>query len=244
MDRVQDTQQRCLVAVIACGILREACSIWFSLRPQTCFKTVCPQPLAKHKPHEQAGESGDASPIWPGFVLGPRCLTTTKHRPAVLRYLFFCKDHANENRPNTSPASTSSDSQLPPPLNTEAEWYKDDKYRVGLTGTDPFGCEDYRKILYATFPLSRTDLARLSNPAQRFFPHNSIRHMTPHMIAFADAKIRSMLKGEASRPKQASDEEITTMGEMVQGLQDGTLDSQYVVPRMSLEPFTPTGQML
>ncbi|DBA82158.1 TPA: hypothetical protein ACH3X1_007145 [Trebouxia sp. C0004] len=249
------------------------------------------------------------------------------------------EDHANENRPNSSPASTSSDSQLPPPLNTEAEWYKglgdddeaqykrqkllgqqrlcvliehtlhgqvqivelltklardgarnyrseaakltaaellihwsglnkpytsnnikdldkcydydvghamleDDKYRVGLTGTDPFGCEDYRKILYATFPLSRTDLARLSNPAQRFFPHNSIHHMTPHMIAFADAKIRSMLKGEASRPKQASDEEITTMGEMVQGLQDGTLDSQYVVPRMSLEPFTPAGQML
>ncbi|DBA87530.1 TPA: hypothetical protein ACH3X1_004559 [Trebouxia sp. C0004] len=72
---------------------------------------------------------------------------------------------------------------------------EDDKYKVGLTGTDPFGCEDYRKILYATFPLSRTDLARLSNPAQRFFPHNSIRHMTPHMIAFADAKIRSMLKG-------------------------------------------------
>ncbi|DBA98329.1 TPA: hypothetical protein ACH3X1_001246 [Trebouxia sp. C0004] len=66
---------------------------------------------------------------------------------------------------------------------------EDDKYRVGLTGTDPFGCEDYRKILYATFPLSRTDLARLSNPAQRFFPHNSIRHMTPHMIAFADAKV-------------------------------------------------------
>ncbi|DBA96936.1 TPA: hypothetical protein ACH3X1_001267 [Trebouxia sp. C0004] len=34
------------------------------------------------------------------------------------------EDHANENRPNSSPASTSSDSQLPPPLNTEAEWYK------------------------------------------------------------------------------------------------------------------------
>ena len=53
-----------------------------------------------------------------------------------------------------------------------------------------------------------------------------------------------MLKGEASRPKQASDEEITTMGEMVQGLQDGTLESQYVEARMSLEAFTPTGQMM
>ncbi|KAL0038399.1 hypothetical protein WJX77_005095 [Trebouxia sp. C0004] len=32
-----------------------------------------------------SGRKRDASPIWPGFVLGPRCLTTSKHRPAVLR---------------------------------------------------------------------------------------------------------------------------------------------------------------
>ena len=55
-----------------------------------------------------------------------------------------------------------------------------DKYGIRLTGADLFGCEDYRKILYATFPLSRAELARVSDPSQQFFPHNFIclMHLT------------------------------------------------------------------
>ncbi|KAL0019821.1 hypothetical protein WJX77_010116 [Trebouxia sp. C0004] len=61
----------------------------------------------------------------PSETQAPRTSGRKRGRIANLAWLRSgAEDHANENRPNTSPASTSSDSQLPPPLNTEAEWYK------------------------------------------------------------------------------------------------------------------------
>ena len=68
-----------------------------------------------------------------------------------------------------------------------------DRYKHGHSETDAFGGEDYRRILYAIFPLTKAELARVNDPAQRVLPYNYIRHMTPHMIAFADAKVLAQL---------------------------------------------------
>lgn len=66
----------------------------------------------------------------------------------------------------------------------------DDRYRTGDTD-DPFGCEDYRKILLASFPLNREQLQeRRSHPNPKP-AHDDIVHLTPHMIAFVDAKVHN-----------------------------------------------------
>lgn len=58
-------------------------------------------------------------------------------------------------------------------------------------------------------------------------------------------QVRSLLRGEASRPKHAgAEEELATMSEVVEGLQQGTLDSEFVHPRLAEEPFTPPAQMM
>ena len=67
----------------------------------------------------------------------------------------------------------------------------DDRYRTGGT-QDPFGCEDYRKILLASFPLNREQLQeRRSHPNPKP-AHDDIVHLTPHMIAFVDAKVHNL----------------------------------------------------
>lgn len=78
-----------------------------------------------------------------------------------------------------------------PYLHTPVFTVADDWYRTGGT-EDSFGCEDYRKILLASFPLNREQQQeRRSNPNPKP-AHDDIVHLTPHMIAFVDAKVHNL----------------------------------------------------
>ena len=65
----------------------------------------------------------------------------------------------------------------------------DDNYITGGSEEgprDPFGCATYRKIIYDTFPLSKARRNRQNPDVQ---PHEVIRHLTVHQVAYVDLKV-------------------------------------------------------
>ncbi|KAL0027845.1 hypothetical protein WJX77_010277 [Trebouxia sp. C0004] len=87
---------------------------------------------------------------------------------------------------------------------------EDDFYRVAGEGppeqADFFECQDLRKIFCAAFPLTQHQMS-----TRGIIPWNAnhkIDHLTAHQLAFVDVKVRSLLRGEASIPKMATEQEV------------------------------------
>ncbi|KAL0036897.1 hypothetical protein WJX77_004160 [Trebouxia sp. C0004] len=75
----------------------------------------------------------------------------------------------------------------------------------------------------------------------RWNAHNKIDHLTAHQLAFVDVKVRSLLNGEPSIPKTATEQEVIIehYEQMVSMLQDPNFRSKYATI-VDSEPHTPT----
>ncbi|DBB01353.1 TPA: hypothetical protein ACH3X1_013676 [Trebouxia sp. C0004] len=120
---------------------------------------------------------------------------------------------------------------------------QDDFYRVASAGppeqADFFECSDLRKIFCAAYPLTQHQLA-----AKGIMPwnaHNQMDHLTAHQLAFVDVEVRSLLNGESSIPKTATEQEVIIehYEQMVSTLQDPNFNSKYVTI-VDCDPQTPT----
>lgn len=93
---------------------------------------------------------------------------------------------------------------------------------------DYFACEDYRKIIYASWPLTQHQLN--AKHISSWDAHNHIHHLTAHQLAFADVKVRSLVLGETSIPKTSTEQEgiIERYEQMINDLLEPHFESKYV----------------